>query len=107
MNNHNKAVEVLDLLDHEYNYSEGEWPDNETVVQALADAGLLAPEPPKIINADVLSWHYGQITLKDGGIAVDRSVDEFESEEWFSLEGARQYAIALLAAANYAEEVGQ
>lgn len=44
MNNHNKAVEVLDRLDHSYNYSEGEWPDNETVVQALADNGLIAPD---------------------------------------------------------------
>lgn len=44
MRNRDKAIEVLDEIDLAQDWP---WPENETYISALADAGLLAPDLPE------------------------------------------------------------
>ena len=107
MSNFKKAEEVLNILDWEYNYDEGEWPDNDTIVQALADAGLLATELPQANDPGIFvpggkGWRMGDVsvwTAPDSTVMV-QNVEPGD----LSPSSARELAYVLLAAANYAEE---
>lgn len=107
MNSIDKAVQVIyDEVNQTWERGEilttaGE---AERLANALADAGLLAPDLPKPSPGPdgALLWNSETVWIEDDEVAV--YIDITESFGWMTPNEARQLAYALLAAANYSEE---
>lgn len=76
----------------------------ERLANALADAGLLAPDlpEPSAGSDGALLWHNETVWIEDDEVAVYTDIPE--SFGWMTPKEARTLAHALLAAANYEEE---
>lgn len=73
---------------------------SHNIANALAEAGLLAPDLPAKDE-----WDGVTLILREGKTTV---VKDVFTDTIYSIPGARMHALDLLAAANYAEEgVGQ
>lgn len=79
---------------------------DEAIAEALAEAGLIAPDLPKPTSQEGsptwIKHPYGVSVEKDpcgNGYVISTPY-----AEWENPGGARKVALALLAAANYAEE---
>ena len=108
MSNFDRAVEVLNDVGEYIDYLEG----NIAYVTALEAAGLLMPDLPGPDPYDTRNTHWYEGTY---GIGVGRltknspvSVMLWDSEPggvlYTNIESARDYALKILAAADYAEK---
>ena len=93
-----RAVKVLNDVGEYIDYLEG----NIAYVTALEAAGLLAPDLPNkdFSDRDEMSW----IRVKDGLVEVIANSGYDSDYEVRTPDEAREYALAILAAANYAEK---
>ena len=98
MSNFDRAVKALNDVDEAIDHLA----DNEAYVTALQAAGLLAPELPNkdFSDRDEMSW----IRVKDGLVEVIANSGYDSDYEVRTPDEAREYALAILAAANYAEK---
>lgn len=105
--NIDRAADHMESLDRLYDYGSGHMPSNAERAQALADAGLLAPDLP-----EPTIWEQGnhpEWGNRPYATGVDRhpcgGLTVFTPyAHWLTPRQARQEAAALLAAANYAED---
>ena len=98
MSNIDKATEILTRLD--------EWIDlsPENAVEALADAGLIAPDLPEPkLYGELAEFGDEEVFAARG----TRKVRIYIYDARMISEEARKLALMLLAAANYAEEKNQ
>ena len=129
MSNIDRAAEIIEnLIDEPHLYPNGGLPD--AAAQALDDAGLLAPELPEpyategeegvyatqwrpnytVALPDYSTGAWSEAHLPVGKVWVESpdaiAFDTDHSEQHVGLDEARALALALLAAADHAEEVG-
>jgi hypothetical protein len=81
-----------------------EVPAHYRIADALAEAGLLAPDlpEPSAGSDGALLWHNETVWIEDDEVAV--YTDLPKSIGWMTTNEARNLAHALLAAAEYAKE---
>lgn len=98
MNSQAKAAEVIDR--HGFDPCR----EPECIAQALADAGLLAPDlpEPSAGSDGALLWNNETVWIEDD--EVDVYTDIPRSFGWMTPNEARNLAHALLAAADHTEE---
>lgn len=74
------------------------------IAQILRKESLIAPDLPEpLLGSDgALLWHDGEVWLEDD--EKDVYTDLPKSTSWMTPNEARKLALALLAAANHAEE---
>ena len=98
MSNLDRAVKALNDVDEAIDHLA----DNEAYVTALEAAGLLAPDlPNKNFSArGEMSW----IRVKNGLVEVIINSGYDSDYEVLTPDEAREYALTILAAANYAEK---
>ena len=108
MSNFDRAVKALDDVDEAIDHLA----DNEAYVTALEAAGLLMTDLPAYAEADAgKAWWYAETY----GIGVDRLTENspvrvtlWDSEPggvlYTDIESARDYALKILAACEYAEK---
>lgn len=104
MNNQDQAAEVI----RKHN-SDGICSEPECLAQDLEEAGLLAPELPDESWPQVWEVNGFLVTaIEDGGETIELAENEGDGNVgygWFTDRHlARKLALALLAAAQYAEE---
>ena len=98
MSNFDRAVKALNDVDEAIDHLA----DNTAYVTALEAAGLLAPDlPNKDFNdCGEMSW----IRVKNGLVEVIINSGYDSDYEVLTPDEAREYALTILAAANYAEK---
>ena len=108
MSNFDRAVKALNDVDEAIDHLA----DNDAYVTALEAAGLLAPDLPKPDPYDTRNTHWYEGTY---GIGVGRLTKNspvrvmlWDSEPggvlYTNIESARDYALKILAACEYAEK---
>ena len=104
MSNFDRAVKALNDVDEAIDHLA----DNEAYVTALQAAGLLMPDLPEPevrhleeVNTDVLAWKSDHIEV---GVYKNRIAMDDPIESGMTPDESRRLALALLAAANYAEK---
>ena len=104
MSNFDRAVKALNDVDEAIDHLA----DNEAYVTALEAAGLLMPDLPEPevrhleeVNTDVLAWKSDRIEV---GVYKNRIAMDDPIESGMTPDESRRLALALLAAANYAEK---
>jgi hypothetical protein len=104
--NIDRAAEHLDSLDRLYDYASGQEPTNAERAQALADNGYLMPdlpEPTRWKQNEEPEWDACETTVSPAGYEGRVIVEDAEDRWEASAEDIRALALALLAAADYAE----
>lgn len=106
MTNIDRAAEHLNSLDRLYAYASGNEPSNAERAQALADAGLLMPDLPEPVQDDNFLnssvWNV-RTPCEHVGVRIIRGKIRSSIVGTYGTEEAREAALALLAAADYAE----
>ena len=106
MSNFDRAVKALNDVDEAINHLA----DNDAYVTALEAAGLLAPDLPAYAEADAEGawWHEGTLQVgtsnKFGKAQVAFTDSEPGGVLYTDIESARDYALKILAACEYAEK---
>lgn len=107
MSNFDRAVKTL----NDVNEAIGHLADNEAYVTALEATGLLAPDLPEPDNHDEENtyWHEGTFQVgtsaKFGKAQVAFTDSEPGGVLYTDIESARDYALKILAACEYAEKM--
>ena len=100
MSNFDRAVKALNDVDEAIDHLA----DNEAYVTALEAAGLLAPDPPEpdVIRpgSRMKSWFDENIYTYEGSGKVRVIADDV----FLTVDEAREHALSVLAAADYAEK---
>ena len=99
MSNFDRAVKALDDVDEAIDHLA----DNEAYVTALQAAGLLAPdlpEPVSVCESGTADWFDSDVYTHEGSGKVRVIVEDPR----YPVEGARELALSILAACEYAEK---
>ena len=99
MSNFDRAVKALNDVDEAIDHLA----DNEAYVAALEAAGLLAPdlpEPVSVCESGTADWFDGDVHTHGGSGKVCVIVEDSR----YPVEGAREFALSILAACEYAEK---
>lgn len=93
-----KAIAVLNAVDEEQDFL----PDNAAYVHALQSKGLLAPDLPEPISvreSRTAAWFDGDVYAHEGSGKIRVIVEDSR----YPVESARELALSILAACDYAE----
>ena len=99
MSNFDRAVKALNDVDEAIDHLA----DNEAYVTALQAAGLLAPdlpEPVSVCESGTADWFDSDVYTHEGSGKVRVIVEDPR----YPVEGARELALSILAACEYAEK---
>ena len=99
MSNFDSAVKALNDVDEAIDHLA----DNEAYVTALEAAGLLAPdlpEPVSVCESGTADWFDSDVYTHEGSGKVRVIVEDPR----YPVEGARELALSILAACEYAEK---
>ena len=99
MSNFGRAVKALNDVDEAIDHLA----DNEAYVTALEAAGLLAPdlpEPVSVCESGTADWFDSDVYTHEGSGKVRVIVEDPR----YPVEGARELALSILAACEYAEK---
>ena len=105
MSNFDKAVEIIGELATEYGQPGGDelFGLDEDAALALNTAGLLAPdlpEPVSVCESGTADWFDSDVYTHEGSGKVRVIVEDPR----YPVEGARELALSILAACEYAEK---
>lgn len=101
MSNFDRAVKALNDVDEDYDFESGHLADNTAYVHALEAAGLLMPDLPEPeLYGELAEFGDEEVTAARGTSKVRIYIDDSR----MSSESARELALMLLAAADYAEK---
>ena len=99
MSNFDRAVKALNDVDEAIDHLA----DNEAYVTALQAAGLLAPDLPESVSvceSGTADWFDSDVYTREGSGKVRVIVEDPR----YPVEGARELALSILAACEYAEK---
>ena len=99
MSNFDRAVKALNDVDEAIDHLA----DSEAYVTALQAAGLLAPdlpEPVSVCESGTADWFDSDVYTHEGSGKVRVIVEDPR----YPVEGARELALSILAACEYAEK---